>query len=287
MKKCMSILLCLMLLLSMALCVSAAGRENVIDEAGLLNWDEQDLLEKKADELWDSCHLDVAILTVDTTWGESVQTYADHYYDENGFGYGSDNSGILLLLCMDTREWYITTCGEAIYIFTDYGLEQMGQAMIPWLAEGQYYNAFEIWLDSIPEYCEAFLDGAPIDGYVGADDYDPLGGDETVHYQPESKPNYFVRFLIALAIGAGAAGIALMIMRSNMNTAKPQANAADYIKAGSYQVNVHRDMFLYRQVTKTPKADNSSGGTRSGGGGGSSVHRSSGGTSHGGRGGRF
>lgn len=284
MKKCLSILLCIALVFSLALCVSAVGRENVIDEAELLDWDEQDLLEKKADELWDSCRLDVAILTVDSTYGESVQTYADDYYDENDFGYGSDHSGILLLLCMDTREWYITTCGEAIYIFTDYGLEQMGNQMLPYLAQGSYYDAFDTWLDSIPEYYEAFLDGTPIDGYVAPDAYEPIGGDEIVHYQPDTKPNYFVRFLIALAIGAVVAGIAVLIMRSTMNTAKRQANAVDYIKAGSYQVNVHRDMFLYRQVTKTPKPDNSSSGSR---GGGSSVHRSSGGASHGGRGGRF
>lgn len=284
MKKSLSILLCLVLLFSLALCVSAIGRENVIDKAELLDWDEQDLLEEKADELWDSCHLDVAILTVDSTYGESVQTYADDYYDENSFGYGSDNSGILLLLCMDTREWYITTCGEAIYIFTDYGLEQMGDQMLPYLAQGSYYDAFDVWLDSIPEYYEAFLDGAPIDGYVAPDAYEPIGGDEIIHYLPDVRPNYFANFLIALAIGAAVAGIAVLIMRSSMNTAKRQANAVDYIKAGSYQVNVHRDMFLYRQVTKTSKPDNSSHGSS---GGGSSVHRSSSGASHGGRGGRF
>ena len=279
MKKLLSFLLCILLLLGISANASAA-QDRVVDEAGLLTDSERNALEEKAASLWDSCHLDVAIVTLDSTYGKSVQTYADDYYDEHGYGYGADNSGILLLLCMDTREWYISTCGEAIYIFTDFGLEQMGQAMLADLSYGEYFDAFETWMDLIPEYVEAFSQGQPIDGMVYPDEYEPIGGDEIIYYEKDSKPNHF----ISLLIGAAVAGIALLIMRSGMNTAKQQANAADYVKNGSFRLNLQRDMFLYRQVSKTPKAQSQ--GTRSGGGG-SSVHRSSGGVSHGGRGGRF
>ena len=152
--------------------------------------------------------------------------------------------------------------------------------MLPDLSYGEYFDAFTTWMDLIPEYVAAFTQGQPIDGMVYPDEYEPIGGDEIVYYDKDTKPNHF----ISLIIGAAVAGIALLVMRSGMNTAKQQANAADYVKNGSFRLNLQRDMFLYRQVSKTPKAQSQ--GTRSGGGG-SSVHRSSGGVSHGGRGGRF
>lgn len=284
MKRLISIALCLLLTLTLTVPASADTLPRVVDEADLLTENERSALEEKAVSLWDSCHLDVVIVTVDSTYGESVQTYADDYYDEHVYGYGSDYSGILLLLCMDTREWYISTCGEAIYIFTDYGLDRMGEEMLPYLADGYYFDAFDRWLDMIPEYCDAFSQGSPIDGYVAPDEYEPIGGDEIVHYLPDKQPNYVGRFLIALLIGILAAAVVVLVMRSKMNTAKYQKYAVDYIKTGTYQLNVQRDMFLYRRVTKTPRQQNTGSGGR---GGGSSVHRSSGGRSHGGRGGRF
>lgn len=277
-RKILSFLMCFVLLLAISQTASAETLPRVVDEAGLLTESERAALEEKAVSLRDSCQLDVVILTVNTTYGESVQTYADDYYDEHGYGYGDDHSGILLLLCMDTREWYISTCGQAIYIFTDYGLEQMGQAMLPDLADGYYYDAFDKWLDLIPDYFDAFSQGSPIDGFVPPDAYEPEGGDEIVYYEEDIEPNHF----ISLLIGAVVAAIAVLVMRGSMNTARQQSNAVDYVKSGSYQMQIQRDMFLYRQVSKTPRAQSSSGS-----GGGSSVHRSSGGSSHGGRGGRF
>ena len=62
--------------------------------------------------------------------------------------------------------------------------------------------------------------------------------------------------------------------------------AFDYIKEGSFNLTMVRDIYLYRRVRKTrkPEPTKSSGG---GGGGGSSVHFSSSGHSHGGGGGHF
>ena len=101
MKKLLPLLLCVLLLLGMS-AMAYAAPARIVDDAGLLTDSERSALEEKAASLWDSCRLDVVVVTVDTTYGKSVQTYADDYYDEQGYGYGADNSGILLLLCMDT-----------------------------------------------------------------------------------------------------------------------------------------------------------------------------------------
>lgn len=277
-KRLISFLLCLLLVLSITVPAQADTVPRVVDHSGLLTQSEVDRLEEKISQLWDSCRLDIVIVTVDDLAGKTVQQYADDYYDENPYGYGDDYTGILLLLSMGTREWYMSTCGEARYIFTDYGLEVLGDTLAPYLSDGAYYEAFDLWLDQIVNFCDAYYGGSPVDGFVQPDAYYPESGDDILYYPGESKPNHF----LSLVIGVITALVAVLIMRSRMNTAKRQAHAVDYLKKDSYQLRTCRDLFLYSRVTKTRRQENN--GNR---GGGSSVHRSSGGRSHGGRGGRF
>ena len=122
-KRTISIILCLMLLSVLVLNVSAESNlPMVTDSAGLLSGEERIELEEKAQDLRAEYDMDVVILTVDSLGGKSAQDYADDYYDDNGYGYGENYSGILFLLAMEEREWYISTCGDAIYAVTDYGV---------------------------------------------------------------------------------------------------------------------------------------------------------------------
>jgi uncharacterized protein len=283
MKKICPILFALLLLLSLSLPVYAAEElpDYVVDNAGLLTAEEEEKLRQWIVEYNAELQLDIVIVTTYGTDGKGIQAYADDFYDRNGYGYGTDNTGILLLIDMESREWYISTCGEAIYIFTDYGLDQLGQTILPWLSEGAYYRAFQAWISALSPYVKAYHAGSPVDGYVPPDEYESPYGEEIYYYDDHVgvtvKP-----FPIALIIGLVAALVTILVMRSRMNTAKLQKNAANYLKAGSFRLRQHSDMFLYSRVTRTAKPKNNTSG-----GGGSSVHRSSGGVSHGGRGGRF
>ena len=44
-----------------------------------------------------------------TGGGKTAEAYADDYYDYNGYGYGENDDGLLLLVSMGEREWAITT----------------------------------------------------------------------------------------------------------------------------------------------------------------------------------
>lgn len=286
-RKLISVLLCLLMITSLVFTASAE-EPKIIDNADLFSYDEIEDLEQKANELVDTYDMDVVILTIDDLEGKSPQDYADDYYDDNGYGIGPDYSGVLFLIAMDTREWYISTCGDAIYALTDYGIESIFSEMSYDLADDEFYDAFDTYLDTLPEYFEAYKDGDPIDGYAGSYDgpgcYSPGTRSEVLYYDG-SVGFGFMQILISLAVGLAVAAIAIFFMRSAMNTAKAQRSAGSYLKEGSYDLRVQRDLFLYSSVSKTRKAqNNSSGGSR---GGGSSVHRSSGGRSHGGGGGRF
>lgn len=279
-RRVLSWIFALMLLLSLS--ISALATESnpppVVDNAGLLASDEVDALTQQIQSLRNELELEIVIVTVLGTGSKNVQEYADDFYDDFAYGYGVTNSGILLLLDMQNREWYMSTCGDAIYIFTDYGLEQLGQTIVPWLSSGDYYDAFDAWLTALPHYVDAFRNGEPIDGYVQPDEYESPYGDDVVYYDDFSLGN---RFLIALVIGLVAALITIIIMRFSMNTARLQRGAVNYLKNGSFRLRQRSDMYLYSRVTRTAKPKNNTSG------GGSSVHRSSGGVSHGGRGGRF
>lgn len=256
---------------------SVSGTETrfVIDNADLLTDTEERVLEDGIARLMDNFQMDIVILTENSLNGARPQDYADDYYDQHGYA----DDGILFLLSMEERDWYIATCGDAIYVLTDYGIQQVGEAALPYLADGAYYDAFDCFLASLYDYFEAFYAGAPIDGYADySGDFYHGDQEEVVYYEEPFEPS----FLIALMIGIAAGLITILVMRLSMNTKRPQRSAAVYLNKNSYRVTEHRDLFLYSNVSKVRRQQQTSSS-----GGGSSVHRSSSGRSHGGGGGKF
>ena len=278
-RKLITLFTLIAILLSLSLSVQAAAPW-VVDNAYLLSSDETADLNRQIQELRDQLELEIVIVTINGTGNKDVQQYADDFYDTNGYGFGPTNSGILLLLDMNAREWYMSTCGEAIYIFTDYGLDQLGEQILPYLSDGDYYGAFTAWIRALPAFVQAYHNQGSIDGYVDPDAYESPYGEEIVFYNDGSTFRYLI---IAVVVGLVASLITVLIMRSRMNTAKLQKGAANYLKSGSFHLRQRSDMFLYSRVTKERRQQSNT----SHSGGGSSVHRSSGGVSHGGRGGRF
>lgn len=276
MKKWLSFLLCLSILV--ALPFTALAAENRIkDEAGLLLESEVRSLNDQIHAIKDEYAFDIVIITTMDLGGLSAQQYADDYYDDHGYGCGDDRTGVLLLVDMGSRQWYISTCGEAIFALTDDILDILGEDLVYFLSSGDYYGGFECFVNSLPKYITLYRQG---EGYtiLTPPPGQPSGYvEDDIYYSDNSN---LKNPWISIGIGFVAALITILIMRSTMNTAKPQRAAVDYVKNGSYHLNIQRDIFLYSRTSRTRKQQNNSSG-------GSSVHRSSGGVSHGGRGGRF
>ena len=61
------------------------------------------------------------------------------------------------------------------------------------LSGGDYYDAFDGYLDELYTYFQAYADGKPIDGYrddyTGPGSYEPGTRDDVVHY-PDYEPSY-------------------------------------------------------------------------------------------------
>lgn len=247
MKKYLSFILCLLLLLALPMAASAAN-PYVVDDAGLLTSAEIAQLEERSAQFYIDTGMELVIVTAESLDGKTAMAYADDYFDAN---YGEN--GILLLIAMQEREWHISTTGTAIEAFNEVDLMGMEDGIMKYLPDGKYFKTF-----------------------------DRFQSDAEYYWNNEEISDFEASLVIGLPVGLVVALIAILIMRGTMNTKTSQRAAAEYQVDGSFNLRKHQDLFLYSRVTKTAKPKDTDSGSS-----GSSVHTSSSGRSHGGRGGKF
>lgn len=223
MKKLLKLFTVFLLLFAIAALPVCAKSAEVLDVAALLSPDEEASLTQRLRSFENSHGLTVVILTVPNLMNQPIQDFADNYYDNNRYS----TDGILFLLDMGSRQWYISTSGSAIDLLSDRDLEAIEDDVIPYFSEGQYYGGFSRFLDIIP-------------GYLAIEEASGGG------------------FGIAVLIGFGIALLVYLILRAGMNTKRSQRSAASYEVAGSYNLRRHQDLFLYSKVSKQPKPQNNS-----------------------------
>lgn len=247
--------------------VSQSTYPRLMDEAGLLSSDEAAEIKAKLDEISERQKFDVVIATVNSLSGKTPREYADDLYDYSGFGFGENKDGVLFLISMEDRDWYITTTGYGIAAITDAGREYIADKFTGYLSDGDYAEAFRIYANEVDRFVtNAAETGKPYD--VGNLPHDPL----SLIWIP-------ISLVVGLIIAAGVVGG----MKSKLRSVSFAAAADSYVKSGSMNVRESRDMFLYSTVSRTAKPkDNDSSSS-----GGSSTHTSSSGTTHGGGGGKF
>lgn len=281
-KKIISVIFALILVLSsVSLAFAAEDHPNyVVDNANLLTDDQEDALNERLKTLSENEEFTVAVVTTDDTDGKSIQDFADDTYDYGGYGYGDDNDGVLLVISMAERDWYITTCGFGITAFTDDGIDDVGDQMVNYLSDGDYAGAFEVFAEVSEKYIKDAKAGiSHDDNYDDNYDYD---GDDAAYYGSAFVIVGVRGILIALGVGFVISGIVVLVMRGKLKSVRSKTEANSYVKPNSMNITASSDTFLYSNVTCTarPKNDSSSGSD-------SSTHTSSSGTTHGGGGGKF
>lgn len=257
----------------------AANRmPRLVDEAALLSEEEQKDLQSTLDEISERQKADIVVVTVNSMDGKTAMEYADDFYDQNGYGYGDDHDGALLLVCMETRDWHITTTGFGITAITDAGIESISENFLGDLSNANYEAAFTTFATQ----CDAFFTQAktaePYDtGFLPEDSYETGYDTRSVSKDPFGAGQLLLSFGAAFLIAL----IAVSVMKSRLKSVRGQYAADDYIKKGSMQLTKQTDLYLYKQVHRVvrPKETTSSGG--------STTHSSSSGSSHGGGGGKF
>lgn len=270
------------------------------DDADLLTETEESEISTLLDGVSSETGFDLVIVTTNITNGQSVIEYADDYYDNNGFG----NDGILFLIDMENREWWISTSGDAINKFSDSTLDYIGEETVLYLGDGNYYQAFKTFISLSETYINKETDYDYNDNYNSDYDY---GYDynygyndsfyDDFYYENEVEYNFGTTLIVSLVAGFIIALIYVSSLKSKLTSVGSQKSASNYAVNNSLQIAATRDNFLYKNISRVPRARNNNTSSRSGrssgssitrsSGGGHSVHRSSSGRSHGGRGGKF
>lgn len=242
MRKIYALLVVFVLVAVLATGVNATAPA-VVDRADLLTAQEEETLRVCLEEKAWQLQMDVVVLTVDTLEGKSAQAYADDYYDYNGYS----PDGILLLVSMGQREWYISTCGEAMLKITNAEVQSIGDRFVSYLSNAEYLDAFLTYADSVSLYAKEDA------GYTAN----------------------ITGWLICIGVGIVAGLIVVLIMKRQLKSVRPQNAAASYVVPGSFDLTHSNELYLFRNVSRVEKSSSSG------------SHRSSSGRSHGGGGGRF
>ncbi|MBQ3355511.1 MAG: TPM domain-containing protein [Oscillospiraceae bacterium] len=227
---------------------TSAHSKRLVDDGELLTAAQEAAIAQRLDEVSEKRQLDLVIVTQKTLGGKNRVAFADDYFDYNGYGFGDDHDGILLLYCPNEGVRYISTTGDAIEIFEGDHFTELTGEIIPYFDRGDYKGAFLAFADAC-------------DDIIGSARAFPWG-----------------MLVIALLIGAVLSWlIPMSSMKGKLKSVRSQVAASDYVRAGSMSLTQNRDVFLFANVTKTPIPRDTS--SRGGGGG---THVGSSGTSHGG-----
>ena len=216
---------------------TSAHSNRLVDDGELLTAAQETLIAKRLDEVSQKHQLDLVIVTEKTLNGKDKVAYADDYFDYNGYGFGEDHDGILLLYCPNEGVRYISTTGAAIGIFEGDSFSELTGEIIPYFDRNDISGAFMSFADT----CDDMIESARAF---------PWG-----------------MLIIALLIGALLSYlIPMSSMKGELKSVRSQAAASDYVRAGSMNLTQNRDVFLFANVTRTekPKNTSSSGGTHTG-----------------------
>lgn len=194
----------------------------------------------------------------------NIQDAADIFYEDNFI----QSDGIMLLVDINSREYYILTYGNCIDIFNDSVISSIEDNVIPYLSRNDWNGAESRFFSLCTDRIRSFS--------------------ETPSLLEQIK-TWAIKIAVALGIGVSAGGLPLMSSKKELKSVKPKVNAVDYELKGSFYLSYHTDRFINSNIVRVPipRDDNHHSGSGFGSGGGSTIHVSSSGNTFGGHGGRF
>ena len=127
----------------------------VTDLAGVIGAETKARLETLCAEVEQKTGAQMAIVTVGSLEGESVENYAVDLYKQLGVGSKKDNRGVLLLVAPNERKYRIEVGYGLEPVINDARAGDAGRAMVPFLRQGDYSKAAEIAAWQLARYIAA------------------------------------------------------------------------------------------------------------------------------------
>jgi uncharacterized protein len=242
-----------------------SGEKQLMDQADLLTDGEEASLLAEMERVSARYSAEISLVTVPALY-EDIEEYAEDLYDSDDYGYGYDKDGIMLVLSMDPREFWILCNGYAWSAVGYSGVAEITSDITPDLSAGLYASAFETYVED----CEYYLNSYEYGGVDSEYEYDSSSSGESLTWSES--------LLVSLVIGLIAGLVYALILKGQLKSVKRRNEADSYVKHGSLMLRQSGDYFMYRNLVRTERPKNNSSG--------SSSHRSSG-SFRGGGGGRF
>ena len=198
---------------------SSADGTYVLDMAGLLSDSQRAQLENMAASASQKYDSGVYVVTVNDYRdynSDSPYEAAKTIYREYDLGLGSDNSGTMLMLSMDDRDYaYIATGEFGNYAFTDYGKAQLEQEFLDDFRNNDWYGGFKDFITESERYMAKAAAGNPVD---------------VEHISTASAAGGSI--VLGGAVSCAGSAIKCNGLKKKMKSVKTKADATQYISGG-------------------------------------------------------
>ena len=162
----------------------------VSDLAGVIRPEAKERLEALCAEVEQKTGAQMAIVTVQSLDGESVENYAVDLFKQLGVGSKKDNRGVLLLVAPNERKYRIEVGYGLEPVINDARAGDAGRAMVPYLRQRDYSKATEIAAWQLAKYI-ADDSGVTLSGQP------PTG---RIRNRGDDRANLGVLFLLGLIV---------------------------------------------------------------------------------------
>ena len=144
---------------------------------------------------------------------------------------------------MEDRDWWISTHGYGKTVFTDAGIDYIGEQITDELGKGHYAQAFEDYASLCEEFITQARTGEPYD---------------TGHMPKRTLSSLWI--FGDIAIGIIISLILGLLAKSKLKTVRKKESAADYTVPGSVSMYLNSDQLVNQYVTQRhiPKSSGSS-----------------------------
>ena len=151
------------LLISLILCVIwilplSAAYPYLVDQADILSDSEESELLSELTDISTKYDVTVAVIIVKSLDGRTIASYANDFYDIN---YGASTDGVMLLLSMEEREYWLLTEGFGTTAISGRRIDYITDRFVSDMSDGNYAEAFMTYAELCDDHFEKAINGDP------------------------------------------------------------------------------------------------------------------------------
>lgn len=243
--------------------------KRIVDNVGILSDAEINDLTIQLDELSNKYNYDIVIyFSNDNSFKDDIVSEGSEFFDLNGYGYGDNHNGILLIVNYETRYFDVITTGDEVRNKYDGYLQECCDVIGQNISDNPVYaiSLFIDWVDTRFIYSD---EDVIIDNPISEEE---LAKQKTIR-------DLSISAVISIIISA----ITMIVLKGQLKTEGKKHNASQYTVPYSFNLRRSGDIFLYRTTSRRyiPRKTNNN----NSGNGFHISHTSSSGISHGSGGG--